>query len=442
MGASGNLVCNADNKRRSLISDSVNSISYAKKTEKIKEEKNQRIEGKIRNYLKCNICYSKAKKPKMCKLCKKIFCDDCINKWLEIHLYCPMCKNHISHQDVIDIPILEDMTNFFINNIDNKSKSKNRVNNNKSENNKINEEDNFGICLSHNKKKEYCCIHCSEFFCSQCLIFFGENAKKHSNHLIIHVSKMNNLGMKEAVFEYIKLSKTKQKYDKLIEIIKLKLKENEIIKSQIKNYMNSLRDTQIKKIEENSNEIKSSLNNLENKKQNFDKLNLMLYNNMSNAKKIIQNVNNFDNLNLNEIYIRANISPKLFIENYESNFIEYILPNPTQYIEGKEILNYDINIIENYPGKLIMKYLFNKLFISFIIYINAPFNFINPFFRTYIIFEGQNNEFESFNLKRQNFNNNEAEIQYIEIDFQSFLSLISDKKKIKMKIHICKAFYK
>ena len=383
----------------------------------------------------------------MCKYCKKIYCEICINKWLEAHLYCQMCKMQISPQDIIDLPILEDMTNFIINNIDNQSKSKNKVNNNNPKNNNIsnkniNEEDNFGICSSHNKKKEYCCIHCSEFFCSQCLIFFGENAKKHSNHLIIDITKMNNLGLKEAVFEYLKLLKTKQKYDNLIKLIKLKLKENEEIKSQIKNYMNSLRDTQINKIEENSNEIKYSLKNLENKKINFDKLNLMLINNMQDAKKIIQSINNLDNINLKEINIRTNISPKLFIENYENIFSDYILPNPKQYSEGKEILNYDINIIENYPGKLIMKYLLDKLYISLIIYKKIQINSSNPFFKTYIIFENQNNEIESFNLKRQNYNNNETEIQYIEIDFQSFLSLIIDDNKIKMKIHICKAFYK
>jgi uncharacterized protein (DUF362 family) len=88
---------------------------------------------------------------------------------------------------------------------------------------------------------------------------------------------MNKLGMKEAVFEYMKLSKTKQKYDNLIELCKLKLKENEIMKSQIKNYMNSLIEAQINKIEENSKEIKHSLKNLENKKLNFDKLNLVLH---------------------------------------------------------------------------------------------------------------------------------------------------------------------
>ena len=452
MGVSGNLVCNDNKKRKSLINDLSSSINYDKKTEKENDEKkNQKIEGKIREILKCSICYSKAKKPKMCKYCNKIYCAICINNWLKMHLYCQMCKKQIGPQDIIDVPILEDMTNFFINNIDNQLKSQNKINNSKPNNNNnnmknknMNEEDNFGICLSHSKKKEYCCIHCSEFFCSQCLIFFGENAKKHSNHLIIQISKMNNLGMKEAVFEYMKLSKTKQKYDNLIELCKLKLKENEIMKSQIKNYMNSLIEAQINKIEENSKEIKHSLKNLENKKLNFDKLNLVLHDNMKDANKMIQNLNNLDNLNLNEINIKVNISPKLFIENYENNFIEYVLPNPKQYIEGKEILNYDINIIENYPGKLIMKYIFNKLYISFIIYMKFPLNSINPFFKTYIIFEGQNNEFKSFNLKRLNYNNNnnnENEIHFIEIDFQTFLSLVIDDKKIKMKMHICKAFY-
>ena len=93
MGVSGNLVCNDDKKRKSLINDLSRSINYDKKTEKANNEKdNQKIEGKIREILKCSICYSKAKKPKMCKYCNKIYCEVCINTWLETYLFCQMCK--------------------------------------------------------------------------------------------------------------------------------------------------------------------------------------------------------------------------------------------------------------------------------------------------------------------------------------------------------------
>ena len=53
MGVSGILICSNDNRRRNLISDSVSPIKNKKETKKMNDEKNQKIEEKIRDYLKC-----------------------------------------------------------------------------------------------------------------------------------------------------------------------------------------------------------------------------------------------------------------------------------------------------------------------------------------------------------------------------------------------------
>ncbi len=47
-----------------------------------------------------------------------------------------------------------------------------------------NNDQNIDICSIHNYKIEYYYIQCDKYFCSNCLVFFGEEIKKHENHLI------------------------------------------------------------------------------------------------------------------------------------------------------------------------------------------------------------------------------------------------------------------
>ena len=54
------------------------------------------IEDNIRDYLKCYICLTKVIKPKMCKFCKRICCERCINRWMETHNFCGVCKHNLS----------------------------------------------------------------------------------------------------------------------------------------------------------------------------------------------------------------------------------------------------------------------------------------------------------------------------------------------------------
>ena len=60
------------------------------------------------------------------------------------------------------------------------------------------------MCANHNSKIEFYCIQCNKYFCSKCLVFFGEESKKHSQHYIIKVDKIDDLGVTEAIKEYNK----------------------------------------------------------------------------------------------------------------------------------------------------------------------------------------------------------------------------------------------
>ena len=81
------------------------------------------IENEIKNLLKCYICLCKVEKPKMCKYCKKISCSKCIKMWLSGHSYCGICKKYLTEDDLISIPLINNMSDFFIKKIDNNPKN-------------------------------------------------------------------------------------------------------------------------------------------------------------------------------------------------------------------------------------------------------------------------------------------------------------------------------
>ena len=446
-------------------------------SKKIDKKKEEELENEIRDHLKCYICLTKVMKPKMCKYCKRICCEACIDKWLLSHDYCGICKHKVTSQDMITLPFLDDMSNYFINNIDNHPKNKEN-NNNIINQEKINEQNNINninkenqnskeICFKHNNKIDYYCVQCDKYFCSNCLVFFGEEVKKHSNHLILQVSKMNDLGIKEAIKEYRKLSDSKRIIDYLIGLINLKLKENEIKKVEINNFMNLIRDLNVKKIDETSQELQNMLKFLKSQKDSVESSIMSIpngFNNIVNSNDYAQGsivfnelkkINKIDGSLEGEIKEKSKINPKLFVENYETDLLEIDIPYGGQYNEGLEIVNKRLNIMPNFPSRLIMKYLQNKIYISFCVDINLPLNAPNyPKFYTYIIFRNKAYGLEFINLSNQSFpqdfvqqgqDNNIAkdrqQINGFEFEANQFLSLAGQDKKIRMKIYVIKTYY-
>ena len=114
--ASNNLNNNKQNKEQSD-----NNVSNQLSEEQKKEIE---VENDIRDKLKCYICLSKVNKPKMCKFCKRLSCSECINSWLRDHDFCGICKKHVTFDDLILVPFVDDMSTYFINNIENQPKHK------------------------------------------------------------------------------------------------------------------------------------------------------------------------------------------------------------------------------------------------------------------------------------------------------------------------------
>ena len=150
-------------------------------------------------------------------------------------------------------------------------------------------------------------------------------------------------------------------------------------------------------------------------------------------EKIIEEAKKGDKVQLE----KSKISPKLFVENYETQVIEIKIPFGGQYNEGYEIANYKIDIMRGFPSRLILKYLGQQVYISFCVDIDLPLNaFDYPKFYTYITIRNQKYGLEFINLSNQSFpqdfaqqqqNNNvrriRQQINAFEFDAQQFLYL-------------------
>ena len=306
--------------------------------------------------------------------------------------------------------------------------------------------------------------------------FFGAEANKHKNHFIIKVNKINDPKIKEAEIEYQKLPDTKKKIENLIGKCNLKLKENEIKKYEIIKIMNLIKNTYIKKIDKDSQNIKNSLwnvntlkNSYENSKNDiFYQLNNIVSQNVNQNQnqQYMQMLQNFQNLNNNiisqkdkeKILIeKPGDSPKLFLENYQTDFKEFIIPTlPNGRLnEGKELINFRINNIQNYNCKIIFKHSQNIVRIAFYIIIPEDINSLNfPKFHAYIIFKKKNfglefiNLYENTSVKKISYNDNYnnyltyEQTNYIELDSKQFLFLCDEQKRVCLKVYITKSFYK
>ena len=89
----------------------------------------------------------------MCVKCKGIACEECVKKMLSIKKICSNCKQVVRMEDMIKLPFMNDLTSFFINNVEKKqnlikqSLKNNEINYNKKS--KIIKKD---ICKYHPEK--------------------------------------------------------------------------------------------------------------------------------------------------------------------------------------------------------------------------------------------------------------------------------------------------
>ena len=213
------------------------------------------IKVDIKDALTCFICTSKVLDPLMCPTCKKLVCSKCIKKWFEQnHDKCPFCLTQTSFENMISLPFMNDLSVYFIKEIENKkneekinkinmkdmnkiidedediisnsnSNSQININNINNENkniskiqiisnklefereSRINNENNFKQfsnfkrgeqCPKHiGEIIEYYCLNCNTKHCSKCLMIISKESKIHETHKIITIEQKNKYNLEE-----------------------------------------------------------------------------------------------------------------------------------------------------------------------------------------------------------------------------------------------------
>ena len=91
------------------------------------ENENRRIE--IKDALTCFICTAKVYDPMMCPQCKKLACSKCIKKWFveQQHEKCPYCQTPLSYDKMINLPFMNQLSEYFIKEIENKEEEAHRT---------------------------------------------------------------------------------------------------------------------------------------------------------------------------------------------------------------------------------------------------------------------------------------------------------------------------
>ena len=501
-----------NNLRRSL---NVKDIERERKLKEIEEQKKEdQLEDEIRDHLKCYICLGKVTNPKMCKYCKKICCAQCIDHWLEDHDFCGICKHQVTSQDMIRIPFLDHMSTFFINNIDNPKKKAiimerknlqkkiipgqniknnkmpqincinnanininiNNIDNNASNdeimndinegtNNQINEVENQNICQKHGERISFYCIQCDKYFCSSCLVIFGEEAKKHNNHFIVQANKINDLGVTEAIKEYKKLGETKNILIDIIGKINLTKRLSLIKKYEIITMIDFIREYNKIKMDEEAQKYQSIINHLRQLKQKFDAQKLALPNQLNsiaqnnlNKDTIINKIRELNNSipsqYITQIKEQSFQNRNFYIENFESDIIIRKLKINPRLNSDEEILKIPLNLIPYYSSNFTINYSQNKFIVCLDVKITDDIKSPNyPVFNVYLIFETQGyglefvtmtNDYLERKKRKEDINrlNKNNQINKVDIDKEKFLFLCDNENKIKFKICVMKLSYK
>jgi hypothetical protein len=216
------------------------------------EEKNKI--SKLKELMVCFLCHEKVNLPKICPNCYKIACEECLKKWFILYknYKCFNCKKFVKLEDMIIIPIINNISNLlnkktyeikndsnlFLNKKIKYSKFVKNDNDSNRQNtscygigNLIQNSPKDSIDLKNNAKiikhrkfpnsiseprktqikrneneyefNEFCnihqdqllyyyCVNCEKSYCRTCFVFFGEEKNKHNGHKIIDYDKFRN----------------------------------------------------------------------------------------------------------------------------------------------------------------------------------------------------------------------------------------------------------
>lgn len=80
-------------------------LNILKQLDEIKDQYSERLQGE------CSICLDKLNKPVLVPCCQNLMCGECILEWSKTHNNCPLCRQVISHSNLVYIKDKDDNTN-------------------------------------------------------------------------------------------------------------------------------------------------------------------------------------------------------------------------------------------------------------------------------------------------------------------------------------------
>ena len=318
------------------------------------EEKNKL--SKLKEMMICFLCHEKVNKPKICPNCFKIACEECLKKWFINYNNnkCFNCNKNIKLDDMITIPIINNISNL-LNRVTYEIKNDSHlVLNNHLKHSKITKNDNIGssrnntscyplgkliqkspkdslnlrncskklkhrkfpnsiseprktqLTKNENDVNEFCtihqdqllyyyCVNCEKSYCRTCFVFFGEEKNNHVGHKIIDYDKFKN---NQNIYELLQQTKNlKEKNEKIYffinqcEYLKNCYKyEKDIVNRYIKSFINKFNE----KIDENIQKLNNLINNYKNYVEQINKQrdNIKKYYSSSNCNNCNDNNNN------------------------------------------------------------------------------------------------------------------------------------------------------
>ena len=370
------------------------------------DKKEKELKNDIKDSLTCFICLDKLNNPLMCPKCKRLCCSECLNKWFNDNNHnCPYCKSQMNLNEMISLPFINNMYDYFFKHIDIDEKKQNQEQEQEQEqeanlNQIIESESDDDIDLSSknplsktqiiydDKNKidqlsrsyirpgsgqkcskhpsqilEYICLDCDKKYCSKCLMITNKDFKLHENHSIITIEKYKDNNIEQIMNttkNFPNLTKTLGDYNnKIITEIKICNKEEEIcndIKNKIqnvidnkiqkaKNYLSNKNSEINSKIEEITNISMTSKDAIHNIIKRNDFNGLKEYREqILNINEKIKNMNRFNIINENKISLKINFNL------YESEFIEVKIDKNSKDLFGEmkikiENKNYQMKVI-------------------------------------------------------------------------------------------------
>ena len=327
-------------------------------------DSSKKVKDSLKDALTCFICTAKVLDPMMCPQCKKLVCAKCIKKWFldQQHQKCPYCQVPSSLNQMINLPFMNQLSEYFIKEIERKENMADKAYIPKNKNMIINQiideyeediTDGFlikhkkkDLCPKHNKEiREYYCVNCNTEHCAKCLLIPSNESKLHSGHTIIEINRKNKYNLEDINIDIKSLSniiKDLNQYKLYNEL------ESKLMEKREDFYKKMVDEFQKKIISETK--YKSTKLNLNNKNME-GRLNQIQGIISNNKDTIIHFVENDDSIGLKEYHKK--IKDYININGYKQDEqFEIIIKPSLKFFET------NFNIIEikeskNYNGEII-----------------------------------------------------------------------------------------